>query len=123
MTAMVTTKVLASFRSQVPECNLALWSDIRSGTVLSVDAALDYPQEYLDAFSNMATQALSLPRRTDQDGTCVIAANASGLQLFATGIAMPGVALTCLASLDADIANIQSAALSLVSSIAFEGVT
>lgn len=116
MTPVINSETLAKFRAQVPACSLAIWSDIRSGTVLAVDGSLDYPQEYLDAFSALATDTLSLPAPPDADGSCVLTFSTTGLQVFAKGAAMPDVALTCLAPLDADVRQIECAAMSLVSS-------
>ncbi|ABD57064.1 hypothetical protein [Jannaschia sp. CCS1] len=117
MSAQMTSEALAEFRVQVPACQLALWSDIRSGTVLAVDGTLDHPQEYLDAFSSMAAQALSLPGPRSDEAACTFAANATGLHLFVTGAAIPGVALTCVMALDADVDQIEDAAVSFLSSV------
>lgn len=50
----MTPKALAEFRARVPACELAVYADIRSGTVLLSDGILRYPQEYLDALSACA---------------------------------------------------------------------
>lgn len=45
----MTPQALKAFRIRVPDCELAVYADLGSGTVLGADGALRYPQEYLDA--------------------------------------------------------------------------
>lgn len=52
----MTPKALADFRERLPDCELAVYADIGSGTVLLSNGTLRYPQEYLDALCECAAQ-------------------------------------------------------------------
>lgn len=110
MSPRLSPKALAAFRADNPMCTLAIWSDIRAGTVLAVDATLEVPQEYLDAFSATASQVLAAPCVPHAEDTCVLLANDIGLQVFAQSQALPYVALICVTPAHAQAGALQRAA-------------
>jgi len=61
----MTPQALKAFRIRVPDCELAVYADLGSGTVLGADGALRYPQEYLDA---LCACAATLFQSAPQDG-------------------------------------------------------
>lgn len=109
----MTPAALSQFRAQLPDCELAVYADIGSGTVLSSDGALRYPQEYLDALCACAAE-LFQPGADDSASDHVMFMNATGSRLFFRSKEEPNEALCCICAPDVDLArlmNVSRAAL------------
>lgn len=97
----MTPQALKAFRIRVPDCELAVYADLGSGTVLGADAGLRYPQEYLDA---LCTCAAALFDAAPQDGAApvdhVLFLGPTGGRGFFRRIDEPGEALCCICAPD-----------------------
>lgn len=106
----ITRAAMGHFRHGLPDCFAALWTDMEADIVLASDAALDFPQEQLDALCMATSQALSaglgahgaLP---DQ----VIVSAMTECRVILRDPAMPTHALTCICRPEADLAHILQA--------------
>jgi hypothetical protein len=65
----MTPDTLRHLRRRLADCELVLYADISSGTVLAADSRLVYPQENLDTISDCARAFLSAPRLASHDLT------------------------------------------------------
>lgn len=100
----MTPKALAEFRARLPACELAVYADIRSGTVLLKDGVLRYPQEYLDALCECA--ALLFRDNPEFDGTAadpIFFFGPTGGRAFFRAPDDPTEALCCICGSDTDI--------------------
>ncbi|MEM6609804.1 MAG: hypothetical protein AAF689_14645 [Pseudomonadota bacterium] len=112
----MTPEALADFRAQLPQCELAVYADIRSGTVLLTDGALRYPQEYLDALSECAAQLFAeAPAFDDHVIDPVLIFGPTGGRAFFCSSVDPSEALCCLFGTGADITKLLAAGRALVS--------
>ncbi len=97
----MTPHQLREFRTGVPACELALYADIGSRTVLGADSALRYPQEYLDALCGCAADLFDAEPR---DGTVpvdhVIFLSPTGGRAFVRNAAEPDEVLCCICAPD-----------------------
>ena len=101
----MTPQTLADLRSRLPDCDLAVYVDIRSRTVLGADGALRYPQEYLDAVCSAAAQLLVDPAVLNgSDPSHVLVQGPTGCRAFLRVPDEPGEALCCLTGPGADLA-------------------
>lgn len=93
----MTADDLARLRADVPECELALFADIESGTVLAVASALKHPQEDLDALCTEAARLFADSGTfEDAEPECAVLLTATGCRAFFRDPAEPGEALCCL---------------------------
>ncbi len=65
----MTPEMLRHLRRRLADCELILYADIASGTVLASDSRLVYPQENLDTICSCARAFLSAPRLASHDLT------------------------------------------------------
>ncbi|MDG4647764.1 hypothetical protein P6F26_04865 [Roseibacterium sp. SDUM158017] len=65
----MTPETLRHLRKRLADCELILYADITSGTVLASDSRLIYPQENLDTICTCAKAFLSAPRLASHDLT------------------------------------------------------
>lgn len=111
----MTPTALATFRSILPGCTLAVWGDIEARTVLAADGDLLYPQEYLDTLNICAAQLLSTP--VPKDCTALDSAvfsGPTGSRLFVRSPDQPTIALSCLCSPDIDFEHVLQAMADLI---------
>ncbi len=93
----MTTDDLARLRADLPECELALFADIGSGTVLAVASALKHPQEDLDALCAEAARLFADSGAfAGAEAECAVLLTATGCRAFFRDPAEPGEALCCL---------------------------
>lgn len=99
----VTHAMLSEFRSDQPDCVLALWVDIGARIVLATDGDLLYPQERLDALCTSASRALSVP---PVDGNAepdhILFAGPKELRILLRDTASQAHALVCICVPDTD---------------------
>lgn len=107
------------FRASHPACAQLTLSDARSGTVLAAEGALAYPQEYLDAISSAARDALNL---AGPSGSHALFHSPHGARLFFRVPQMGDAALTCLAHPDADLEDLILALSDLAATLVAEDV-
>lgn len=91
--AAVTHDALSAFRSNQPDCVLALWTDIEARLVLWVDSDLRYPQENLDALGSIAACVLGGPSDTAPESAMFV--EPTGNSLFLRDPKRPTHALVC----------------------------
>lgn len=111
----MTPKALAEFRDQLPDCELVVYADIGSGTVLLRDGALRYPQEYLDALCSCAAQIFR--GGPSYDGVAldpVLFFGPTGGRAFFQSSADPSAALCCIVGPDVDVASFLQAGRALM---------
>jgi hypothetical protein len=65
----MTPEILRNLRKRLPDCELVLYADIASGTVLASEARLVHPQENLDTICICARAFLNAPRLSSHDLT------------------------------------------------------
>lgn len=102
---------LKAFRTGTPACELAVYADIGSRTVLGSDSALRYPQEYLDALCGCAADLFDA---APADGAApvdhVIFLSPTGGRAFVRNATEPDEVLCCLCSPDVAADRLISAA-------------
>ncbi|MEM9757164.1 MAG: hypothetical protein AAF914_14270 [Pseudomonadota bacterium] len=101
---------LADFRTSVPACELAVYADIATRTVLLADGALRYPQEYLDALCECAAQLFE--GGIDFDGDPIdpiVFFGPTGGRVFLRAPEEQGEALCCICGADADVTALLAA--------------
>lgn len=111
----MTPKALAEFRAGLPECELAVYADIRSGTVLLKDGVLRYPQEYLDALCSCA--AMLFRDNPEFDGAAadpILFFGPTGGRAFFRAPDDPTEALCCICGSGTDIALLLQSARALL---------
>ncbi|WP_371059463.1 hypothetical protein [Rhodosalinus sp. 5P4] len=93
----MTADDLAQLRADLPECELAVFADVFSGTVLAADAALKHPQENLDALCAEAARLFSGAGAFEgaEPDTAVVLTSVT-CRAFFRDPAEPGEALCCL---------------------------
>lgn len=98
----MTPQALKAFRLRVPDCELAVYADLGSGTVLGADGALRYPQEYVDALcASAAALFAAAPEGAQPDGRTasvdhVLVQGPAGCRGFFRRLDEPGEALCCI---------------------------
>jgi hypothetical protein len=109
----MTPQELRTFRTDLPDCELALYADIGSRTVLGADSALRYPQEYLDALCGCAADLFgALPGIERDKVDHVVFMGQTGGRVFVRNPASPGEVLCCICAADAGATQLVSAARS-----------
>ena len=100
----MTPDMLKSLRAQVPDCDLIVYADLGSRTVLSADSALRYPQEHLDALCHCAADLFGAATGSDTAATeQVLFFGPTGGRGFFRNLAEPGEALCCICAAGTDI--------------------
>ncbi len=89
----MTPDALANLRTELPGCELALYADFESGTVLSSDGLLRYPQEYLDALCECAAQLFG---QGDAELEHAIFQSSTGVRGFFRASNAPNEAFCCI---------------------------
>lgn len=91
--AAITREGLSAFRSNQPDCVLALWTDVEARLVLFVDSDLRHPQEGLDALGSIASCVLGGPPETAPDSAMFV--EPTGNSLFLRDKTQATHALVC----------------------------
>lgn len=74
---------LAEVRAELNECEIVLFADLGTGTVLAWDAAVKWPQEQLDAVCGLASAALDFGRHDGAEpATTAVLVRPTGIHLF-----------------------------------------
>lgn len=103
----MTPDTLAQLRSRLPACELILYADIASGTVLASNARLVHPQENLDTICACAKAFLNAPRLASHEVTDeAIFKTPTSIRVFMRAVADPHEALACVCGPDADLDSI-----------------
>lgn len=92
----MTPHALNAFRSRVAECELAVYVDLHSRTVLSSDGALQFPQEYLDALCACAADLFAAAPEGAGPVEHVLFVSPTGSRSFFRNPADPNEALCCI---------------------------
>lgn len=93
----MTPSALADFRSRLPDCELVVFADIGSRTVLGSDGALRYPQEHLDALCDTAAELFrDGPDLGAGPVEHVMFVSATGSRVFLRAANSPREALCCI---------------------------
>lgn len=109
----MTPQDLRAFRTGLPDCELALYADIGSRTVLGADSALRYPQEILDALCGCAADLFGALPGPERDGVDhVVFMSQSGGRVFVRNPASPGEVLCCICAAGAGATQLVTAARS-----------
>ncbi|MBF9030853.1 hypothetical protein HKCCE3408_10660 [Rhodobacterales bacterium HKCCE3408] len=101
---------LSKFRTRLPECDLVLFADIGSRTVLAASGALRHPQEYLDALAGVAAEVFA--DGTEFRGAASTEAlflSPTGLRAFFRSADDPAEALACICGPGVDLGNLRAA--------------
>ncbi|MEM9318840.1 MAG: hypothetical protein AAGA70_07505 [Pseudomonadota bacterium] len=107
----MTSVDLADFRAQLPQCELAVYADIGSGTVLLTDGSLRYPQEYLDALCECAAQLFRGDPAFDGQATDpIMVFGPTGGRVFFRAPSDPTEALCCICGPETDVTMLITAA-------------
>ncbi len=104
---LMTPEILRQLRKRLPDCELVLYADIASGTVLASDARLVHPQENLDTICACARAFLNAPRLASHDLTNeAVFQTPTAKRVFLRAFADPCEALACICGPDSDVAEI-----------------
>lgn len=107
----MTPNDLREFRTGIPACELALYADIGSRTVLGTNSVLRYPQEYLDALCGCAAELFhAVPDDGHSPAEHVILFGPTGGRAFVRSPAEPNEVLCCICSTDVAADRLLSAA-------------
>ena len=100
----MTPDTLAQLRDRLPDCELVLYADIASKTVLASDARLVHPQENLDTICACAKAFLNAPRLDSHEVTDeVVFRTPTSIRVFMRAVADPHEALACVCGPEADL--------------------
>jgi hypothetical protein len=103
----MTPDTLAQLRKRLPDCELVLYADIASGTVLASDARLVHPQENLDVICGCARAFLNAPRLASHDLTAeALFRTPTSTRIFLRSLADPHEALACVCGPRADLKTV-----------------
>ncbi len=98
----MTPNALNAFRRAVADCELAVYVDLGSRTVLSSDGALHYPQEYLDALCASAASLFAAAPEKEGPVEHVLFVSPTGSRGFFRNLADPSEALCCICAAEVD---------------------
>jgi hypothetical protein len=102
---------LKSFRTHVANCDLAVYADIGSLTVLSSDGSLRFPQEYLDALCACAADLFdAAPGDTGMQVDHIIFLSPTGSRFFVRDMSQPDEILCCICAAEIDCGHFLEAA-------------
>jgi hypothetical protein len=106
----MTPEILRHLRKRLPDCELVLYADIASGTVLASDARLVHPQENLDTICACARAFLNAPRLSSHDLTNeAVFQTPTAKRVFLRAFADPCEALACVCGPDSDLREVLNA--------------
>ncbi|MCU4652780.1 hypothetical protein N8I71_08045 [Roseibacterium sp. SDUM158016] len=106
----MTPGTLAQMRKRLPDCELVLYADIVSGTVLASDSRLVYPQENLDTLCVCARGFLTAPRLASHDTTGeAVFRTPTATRVFMRAYGDPCEALVCVCGPKTDLAAVLDA--------------
>ncbi len=94
----MTPSALNAFRKKLADCDLAVYVDLGSRTVLSSDGALHYPQEFLDALGASAADLFEAAPKVERPVEHVLFLSPTGCRGFFRGPSDPNEALCCICS-------------------------
>ncbi|MDA5092849.1 hypothetical protein O2N63_01975 [Aliiroseovarius sp. KMU-50] len=94
----MTPTALNAFRNTLADCELAVYVDLGSRTVLSSDGALHYPQEYLDVLCTCAADLFDAAPKGEEPVEHVLFLSPTGSRGFFRNLADPCEALCCICS-------------------------
>jgi hypothetical protein len=120
----MTPEILRNLRKRLPDCELILYADIASGTVLASEARLVHPQENLDTICICARAFLNAPRLSSHDLTNeAVFRTPTAMRVFVRAFSDPCEALACICGPGCDldeVLNAMRAALSEAAPDAFD---
>ncbi|MEM7074047.1 MAG: hypothetical protein AAGA28_04495 [Pseudomonadota bacterium] len=100
----MTPLALQKLRARVPGCELLVYTDLQSRTVLGSDGALRYPQEHLDALCLCAADLFDVTGHAPKGPfSHALFFGAGGGRGFFRNGADPGEALCCICALSVDV--------------------
>lgn len=103
----MTPDTLRQLRKRLADCELVLYADIASVTVLASDSRLIYPQENLDTICTCARAFLSAPRLASHDTTGeAVFQTPTATRIFMRAYADPNEALACVCGPRTDLAHV-----------------
>ncbi|MFW5641567.1 MAG: hypothetical protein ACOCY0_02260 [Roseicyclus sp.] len=103
----MTPDTLAQLRTRLADCELVLYADIASRTVLASDARLNHPQENLDTICACARAFLNAPRLASHEVTAeAVFRTPTSTRVFMRALADPSEALACVCGPAADLASV-----------------
>jgi len=92
----MTPSALNAFRRKVAGCELAVYVDLDSRTVLSSDGALHFPQEYLDVLCACAADLFEVAPTGEGAAEHVQFLSPTGSRSFFRNLTDPNEALCCI---------------------------
>ena len=100
----MTPLALQRLRERIPECELVLYTDLLSRTVLGADGAVRYPQEHLDVLCQCCADLFEAAQN-DLCESCdhVLFFGPNGGRGFFRNLSEPGEALCCIFSSAVDV--------------------
>lgn len=117
----MTPEILSQLRKRIPDCELVLYADIASGTVLASDARLVHPQENLDTICTCARAFLNAPRLSSHDLTAeAVFRTPTATRVFMRAFADPCEALACVCGPRSDVSGVLEAMRTALSEAAPE---
>jgi len=103
----MTPDTLAQLRNRLADCELVLYADIASRTVLASDARLNHPQENLDTICACARAFLNAPRLASHEMTCeAVFRTPTSTRVFMRAMTDPHEALACVCGPDVALASV-----------------
>jgi hypothetical protein len=103
----MTPDTLAQLRTRLADCELVLYADIASRTVLASDARLNHPQENLDKICACARAFLDAPRLASQEVTSeAVFRTPTSTRVFMRARVDPREALACVCGPHVDLAAV-----------------
>jgi hypothetical protein len=103
----MTPETLRQLRKRLADCELILYADVVSGTVLAADSRLVYPQENLDAICASARTFLSAPRLASHDLTGeAVFQTPTATRVFLRAYSDPNEALACICGPRTDLGHV-----------------
>ncbi|MBF9035443.1 hypothetical protein HKCCE2091_14445 [Rhodobacterales bacterium HKCCE2091] len=104
----MTPRALSEFRSRLPGCDLVVYADIASRTVLASDGALRYPQEYLDALCLSAAELLAPGSGLGGEPAAeVLFLTETGARAFFRAPDATGESLCCICAPEIDVTDLR----------------
>lgn len=119
----MTPKALSEYRAKLPDCELAVYADIGSGTVLGSDSTLRYPQEYLDALCACAAELFAQTTSDEPQSDHVLFFSATGSRAFFRSMSDPNEALCCICAPGVDLARLMAESRAAMGAAASGGAT
>jgi len=106
----MTPDALSKLRKRLPDCELLLYADVASGTVLVSDTRLVHPQENLDTICACARAFLNAPRLSSHDlAGEVVFRTPTSTRVFMRALADDKEALACVFGPGVDLKSVLEA--------------